>query len=164
MGILRLRAKKRKKSRWWNVQFAFRQCSFSSLCEEKLEPIPQITCSLIQASSCSIDTVVRTLDPNALLIALEEEGGETTQHRSVPCTMFTPLSCVTPTTNIYIIYIILNCVILPGGKNHNFCVDMVNNSGQTASRLWAEDTFSLHTGLFYWCVSASFTSALLMRL
>lgn len=36
--------------------------------EEEGWPIPQITCSLIAASRCSIDTVVRPEDPGALII------------------------------------------------------------------------------------------------
>lgn len=105
----------------------------SIACEEELEPIPQITCSLIQASRCSIDTIVCTLGPNALIINCNRRGKQGDQHRSVKRTMFTPLSCVTPTTHIYIIYIILNCVILPAEEKHYFCIDMATNSGQTVS-------------------------------
>lgn len=113
MGFPRLRAAGRKESRWWNVQFAFRQCSFNSLDEEQLEPIPQITCSLTQASRCSIDTVVRTLDPNALIIKCNRRGRQV-DHTAPQWTVHhVGLSC--PAKHIYIICIILSCVILPRG-------------------------------------------------
>lgn len=44
---------------------------------EEEEPIPQITCSLIAASGCSIDTVVRPKDSEALIInckGIEKQG------------------------------------------------------------------------------------------
>lgn len=43
--------------------------------EEGGWPIPQITCSLIAASRCSIDTVVRPEDPDALIINCNREAG-----------------------------------------------------------------------------------------
>lgn len=96
------------------VQFAFHHCSFNSLGEEQLEPIPQITCSLIQASRCSIDTVVRMLDPNALIIICKGRGrqGDHTAPQWTVHHMDFPVSH--PTTHIYIIYITLRCVVLPG--------------------------------------------------
>lgn len=111
MGFPRLRAAGRKESRWWNVQFAFRQCSFNSLDEEQLEPIPQITCSLTQASRCSIDTVVRTLDPNALIIKCNRRGQQG-DHTTLQWTVH-HVGSSSSNTHIYIICIMLSCVILP---------------------------------------------------
>lgn len=111
------------------MQFAFRQCSSNRLCEEEPEPIPQITCSLIQASRCSIDTVVRTLDPNELIINCNRRGRQG-DHSAPQCTDSHVCLSVTPKTHICIIYIILNWVIHPGGRGPYFCVDMATNSGR----------------------------------
>lgn len=163
MGLLRLWATKRKESRWWNVQFAFRQCSFNSLCEEGPEPIPQITCSLIQASRCSIDTVVRTQNPNELIINCNRRGrqGDHTAPQYTKNHVYSFL-CHTNNTYLHHLYNSQLCYT-PCGKGA-LLLHWHGYSGQTASSLRAEDAFSLHIGLFYWCVSASFTSALLMCL